>query len=191
MSEPVAVTLQVTRVLEQLGVAYVIGGSMASTAYGRIRSTMDVDIVADLQSTHVGRLVQALGDDFYLDARSAHDAIERRASFNLIHLETMFKVDVFIPQDRPFDRQQLARGERQTIGAEPEHAAYVASAEDVILAKLEWYRLGGETSERQWRDVLGILEVSGERLDGDYLQKWAAALDVADLLEKALSEAKG
>ena len=191
MSEPVAVTLQVTGVLEDLGVPYVIGGSMASAAHGRIRSTMDVDIVADLQPTHVGALVRALGSDFYVDAGAAQDALQRRTSFNLIHLETMFKVDVFIPKDRPFDRQQLARGERQTIGAEPDQTARVASAEDVILAKLEWYRLGGEASERQWRDVRGVLEVSGERLDWDYLHQWAAVLQVADLLEKAQSDASG
>ena len=189
LSEPIAVTLQVTGVLEELGVAYVISGSMASTAYGRVRSTMDVDIVADLQPPQVDGLVQALESDFYVDAESARDAIERRGSFNLIHLETMFKVDVFIPKDRSFDRQQLARGEKQMIGEEAEQAAYVASAEDVILAKLDWYRLGGEVSERQWRDVLGILEVSGERLDEGYLRRWAAALGVGALLERAVSEA--
>jgi hypothetical protein len=101
----------------------------------------------------------------------------------------MFKVDMFIPKDRPFDRQQLARREKQGIGTEPDQMAYVASAEDIILAKLEWYRLGGEVSERQWRDVQGILEVSGNRLDQDYLRRWAATLNVSDLLERALSEA--
>jgi hypothetical protein len=189
LSEPVAVTLQVTAALEKLGVPYVIGGSMASTAHGRIRTTMDVDLVADLHLTHIDALVQTLGDAFYVDPDAARNAIRRRSSFNLIHLETVFKVDIFIPKDRAFDRQQLARGEKQLIGLEPEQTAYVASAEDIILAKLEWYRLGGEVSERQWRDIQGILEVSGHRLDQDYLRRWAATLAVSDLLELALSEA--
>lgn len=189
LSEPVAVTLQVTEAIERLGVPYVIGGSMASTAHGRIRTTLDVDIVADLQPAHVDALVQALGEAFYVDANAARNAIQRRSSFNLIHLETMFKVDIFIPKDRPFDRQQLARREKQVIGTDPDQMAYVASAEDIILAKLEWYRLGGEVSERQWRDIQGILEVSGNRLDQAYLRHWAAMLNISDLLEQALAEA--
>ena len=189
LSEPVAVTLQVTEAIESLGVPYVIGGSMASTAHGRIRTTLDVDIVADLQPAHVDVLVQALGEAFYVDANAARNAIQHRSSFNLIHLETMFKVDIFIPKDRPFDRQQLARREKQVIGTDPDQMAYVASAEDIILAKLEWYRLGGEVSERQWRDIQGILEVSGNRLDRSYLRHWAAMLNISDLLEQALAEA--
>lgn len=189
LSEPVAVTLQVTEAIESLGVPYVIGGSMASTAHGRIRTTLDVDIVADLQPAHVDTLVQALGEAFYVDANAARNAIQHRSSFNLIHLETMFKVDIFIPKDRPFDRQQLARREKQVIGTDPDQMAYVASAEDIILAKLEWYRLGGEVSERQWRDIQGILEVSGNRLDQAYLRHWAAMLNISDLLEQALAEA--
>lgn len=189
LSEPVAVTLQVTEAIESLGVPYVIGGSMASTAHGRIRTTLDVDIVADLQPAHVDALVQALGEAFYVDANAARNAIQHRSSFNLIHLETMFKVDIFIPKDRPFDRQQLARREKQVIGTDPDQMAYVASAEDIILAKLEWYRLGGEVSERQWRDIQGILEVSGNRLDQAYLRHWAAMLNISDLLEQALAEA--
>lgn len=189
LSEPVAVTLQVTEAIESLGVPYVIGGSMASTAHGRIRTTLDVDIVADLQPAHVDVLVQALGEAFYVDANAARNAIQHRSSFNLIHLETMFKVDIFIPKDRPFDRQQLARREKQVIGTDPDQMAYVASAEDIILAKLEWYRLGGEVSERQWRDIQGILEVSGNRLDQAYLRHWAAMLNISDLLEQALAEA--
>lgn len=189
LSEPVAVTLQVTEAIESLGVPYVIGGSMASTAHGRIRTTLDVDIVADLQPAHVDVLVQALGEAFYVDANAARNAIQHRSSFNLIHLETMFKVDIFIPKDRPFDRQQLARREKQVIGTDPDQMAYVASAEDIILAKLEWYRLGGEVSERHWRDIQGILEVSGNRLDQAYLRHWAAMLNISDLLEQALAEA--
>lgn len=129
-----------------------------------------------------------MGDAFYIDAEATKNAIQRRSSFSFIHLKTMFKVDIFVPQNRPFDRQQLARREKQVIGPEPDQTAYVASAEDIILAKLEWYRLGGEVSERQWRDVQGILEVRGDRLDWDYLRHWAAELRVADLLEQMRNE---
>lgn len=189
LSEPVAVTLQVTEILEKLSIAYVIGGSMASTAYGRIRTTLDVDIVADLKPEHVQPLVAALKSDFYVESTTIIDAIQRHSSCSFIHLETMFKVDLFVTKDRPFDRLQIERRTRKVLGDEPHQAAYVATAEDIILAKLEWYRLGGEQSERQWRDIQGILQVSGEQLDGMYLEKTAADLGVQDLLEQAFLDA--
>jgi hypothetical protein len=186
-SEAVAVTERVVRALETLQIPYLIGGSMASTAYGRIRATMDVDIVADLSIEQVDPLVALLGDEFYADAEMMRQAIDHRSSFNLIHLTTMFKVDIFVIKDRPYDRQQLER--RLARSLEPsEQIVYVASPEDVILAKLEWYRLGGEVSERQWRDIQGVLDVQGNRLDRDYMRHWAAILDVADLLVAALDE---
>ena len=186
-SEAVAVTLHVTQTLEVLKIPYAIGGSMASTAHGRIRTTMDVDIVAQVQERHVDPLVLALGADFYADAAMMQQAIAHRSSFNLIHLETMFKVDIFVAKERPFDQQQIARRQPQVLEP-PDHIAYVASPEDVILAKLEWYRQGGEVSERQWQDIQGILDVQGERLDRAYLQQWATSLEVSDLLGQAWAE---
>jgi hypothetical protein len=187
LSEQVAVTLQVTKVLERLGVIYVIGGSMASTAHGRIRTTMDVDIVADLQPDHISPLVQALGGTFYVDQEVAQNAVKRHSTFNLIHLETMFKVDIFIPKDRPFDRQQLARREQQIIGTEPDQTAYIASAEDIILAMLVWYGLGGVFSERQWSDIQVFLDVGGGGMFWYYLWVWAAVLGVGDLLGRVMA----
>jgi hypothetical protein len=102
----------------------------------------------------------------------------------------MFKVDVFIPKRRPYSQMQLERRVRQPLSVETEQLAYFSSAEDSILSKLEWYRLGGEVSDRQWRDILGVIKIQGERLDFAYLRQWAAALNVADLLEKALFEAQ-
>lgn len=186
-SEAVATTLFVTRILEQLDIPYAIGGSMASTAYGRIRATMDVDIVADMQEQHIQSFLALLGGDFYADAETIRQAVKRRTSFNLIHLTTLFKVDLFVSQNRPFDQQQLARRQNQLLEL-PDQTAFIVSPEDVILAKLEWFRLGDEVSERQWRDVQGVFDVQGDRLDRDYLRQWAAVLDVADLLHKAIAE---
>jgi len=183
------ITLLVAHALEQMGVPYAVGGSLASSLHGVIRSTLDVDIVADMRQEHVQPLVAALSKEFYIDDEMMRDALRRRSSFNLIHYETAFKVDIFIRKMRPFDQMQLERRKLSVIIADPEQSVYVLSPEDTLLAKLEWYRLGGEVSERQWRDVLGILKVRADELDLDYLRTWARELQVTDLLERALNEA--
>jgi hypothetical protein len=188
-SEPIAVTLQVVDALERLNVPYLIGGSLASAFHGVVRTTLDADLVAELRFEHVQPLVEALDSSFYIDAEVVTEAIHQRSSFNLIHLETMFKVDIFIMKQRPFDQAQFAHRTAQVISTNPERTAYVASAEDTILTKLEWYRLGGETSDRQWRDILGVIKVQENQLDLAYLRQWASELKVLDLLEKALAEA--
>ena len=116
------------------------------------------------------------------------DAIQHNSSFNIIHRETLYKVDVFIPRPRPFLQSQLARAQMQTFTFEDEVSAKFASPEDTILSKLEWYRMGGEVSDRQWRDILGILKTRAGELDLDYLRKWAHEIKVNDLLERALKD---
>lgn len=185
-NEPIEVTLKVTAVFEKLSIPYLIGGSLASALYGMVRTTQDADIVAEMRPEHLQPFVLALQDEFYLDNEMIAEAIRHKASFNIIHRETMFKVDVFVPPSRPFLQSQLTRARRQTFTFETEVSAKFASPEDTILAKLEWYRLGGETSERQWRDILGVLKIRAGELDLSYLQKWAGALELSDLLERAL-----
>jgi hypothetical protein len=188
LPEQIAVTMTVADALEALGVLYAIGGSFASALHGVMRATMDADIVADMRQEHVAPFVQALGEAFYADAEMMREAIRQHESFNLIHLDTMFKVDVFAARPRDFDRAQLARRQLHLLAEDPERRAYVASAEDTVLAKLEWYWLGGQTSDAQWRDVLGVLKVQGQRLDLAYMRHMGTGLGVQDLLERALEE---
>lgn len=187
-NEPIEVTLKVTHVFERLGIPYLISGSLASTLYGMVRTTQDSDIVAEMRIEHLQPFVSALQDEFYLDDEMIAEAIQQHSSFNIIHRETMFKVDVFIPQPRPFLQSQLIRSQKQTFLFETEVSAKFASPEDTILAKLEWYLLGGQVSERQWRDILGILKTRAGVLDLNYLRKWADVLEVNNLLERALEE---
>ncbi len=191
VSEPIQVTLKVVSAFEHLGILYLIGGSFASAVHGIVRATLDVDLVADIKPSHISSLVALFENEFYIDADMILDAIQRTSSFNLIHLETMFKVDVFILKQRPFDLNQMQRRISQSVGDAPEDRAYFSTAEDIILAKLEWFRAGGETSERQWRDILGVLDLQNDRLDFQYLQKWAAALGILDLLQIAIRAVQG
>lgn len=194
MSKPdlLAALEPVIDVLERLGVRYQVGGSVASSVHGMARATMDVDVVAELEAAHVGELVRSLQPDYFVDEGLVRSAVRDHSSFNMIHHATIMKVDVFLPKQRPYDRQALARGIDDTLvdDAEPRRVR-VAAPEDVVLAKLEWYRLGNETSERQWADVLGVLRVQRDRLDVDYMARWASELDVGDLLTRALREATG
>jgi hypothetical protein len=187
-NDPIAVTLKVTGVLEKLGIPYLIGGSLASTLYGMVRTTQDSDIITEMRLEHIRPFITALEHEFYIDDEMMAESIQRNSSFNIIHRESMFKVDIFIPRPRPFQQSQLARVQRQTFQLETTISANFASAEDTILSKLEWYRLGGEVSERQWRDILGVLKTRAGELDLAYLHKWAKELKVSDLWERALKE---
>jgi len=186
--EATRITLLVTQTLERLGIVYAVGGSLASSLHGVMRSTLDVDIVADMKPEHIQPLVTALSKEFYADDEMMHNAIKYHSSFNLIHYETAFKVDIFIRKLRAFDQMQLKRRRTTIIATDPEQRVYVVSPEDIILAKLEWYHIGGEAYERQWRDILGVLKTRAGELDLDYLRKWAEELRIGDLLERALKE---
>jgi len=186
LAEPLLVVARVAAALEALGVRYVVGGSLASSLYGVPRSTQDVDLVAELLDEHVVPFVASLAGEFYVDADMIRDAIARRASFNVVHLATMFKADVFIPRLDAWSRGELTRGVIQNVEVGgTSFTLRLASAEDTLLHKLVWYRLGDEISERQWKDVLGILRIQGTSLDERYLDQWAIVLDVVELLARA------
>ncbi len=190
MSDILKALIPVVETLAQIGVAYQIGGPIASSVYGVPRATMDVDLVANLQSDHVEPLVALLQDRYYIDREAVYEAIRRRSSFNLIHLETMLKVDVFVLSEHPYAQEAFRRARWDTLSGESERAFCFSAPEDVILNKLAWFRMGGEVSERQWHDVLGVLQVQGNHLDFAYMRRWADVLSLADLLERAIREAQ-
>lgn len=174
---------------QRLGVRHYIGGSLASSIYGLARSTRDVDLVADLQHKHVAPFVAALASRYYVSEPMILDAIDRKSCFNLIHLVNSFKIDVFVTKGRPYDRAAFERIRSDTIDPDETSQTFqFASPEDTVIAKLEWYRLGDEASDRQWRDIVEVMLTQEETLDRPYLARWATELGVADLLDKAWKE---
>jgi hypothetical protein len=179
--------------VEALGrgaIPYLIGGSMASGIHGIYRTSLDVDLVADIHPGQIPSFIQELGGEFYADAGMMRDALESGRSFNLIHFASSYKFDIFPLSNDPFQQSQFSRREMRdmVLGAET-LAVPVATAEDTLLMKLVWYRAGGEVSERQWNDVRGIVAVQRQRLDREYVRQWAAYLKVTDLVDAALQSA--
>jgi hypothetical protein len=179
----------VAAAFDELSIPYRVGGSVASSALGVARTTLDIDLCADVQIEHAAALEERLTDAYYVDAAMIREAVQRRDSFNLIHLATMLKIDVFVKKQRRFDREAFERFVLEPLGADPARRFPISTAEDVVLFKLDWYRLGNTTSQKQWDDVLGVLRLQGDALDRGYLDRWARELGVADLLERALAEA--
>jgi hypothetical protein len=178
----------VVGVLDRLGIAYAIAGSWASSFHGKMRFTHDADLCVEPFTGKEEAFCKALGEDYYVSLDAVRQANRTHRSFNVIYTLTSFKIDLFVARPRPFDQSVLARRQVRHLGGEPGIAVQTVSAEDVILLKLEWYRLGDEASPQQWQDVLGVFETQGEHLDQAYLDRWAAALGVADLLERARKE---
>jgi hypothetical protein len=188
MKSLIEVLLSVTQVFEGLHIPYLVGGSIASSLQGFPRLTNDADIVADVQLNQVSNLIAALKDEFYIDGQAVRMAVLERHSFNVIHFDSVFKIDVYIPDE--FGQQQLKRRRPETLLPSSTQTTYASSPEDTILAKLSWYRRGGEVSQRQLADVAGIIKVQDQRLDISYLREWADKLTVRDLLEKVLEESR-
>ncbi len=167
---------------DRLGIDYYIGGSVASSIYGEPRSTLDIDISADVLKSAVRELVSKWEQDFYVSEPAMHDAIQTGGSFNLIHLSTALKVDVFVCGDDTSNASVLKRRQARMIGVGDESLSiWLASPEDVILHKLVSYRKGGEISVRQWRDIVGVMKQQHSRLDKTYLREWSERLKVQDL----------
>ena len=189
-SEQWLVIEKVIQVFDALGVPYYIGGSVASGRYGLPRMTRDVDFIAALHENQAAAFVNALQSEFYVDDLAVRRAIRSQRSFNLIHLATIWKVDIFIPADTPWASVKMERRAWHALDDTTDAPqAFLSSAEDVVLQKLFWYQKGGGLSDQQWRDVQGVLRVQDKLLDQAYLQHWAQALGLRELLSRALDEA--
>ena len=187
--DPIAVALTVAGTLETLGIAHTIGGSIASSIAGEPRATIDIDFVAALSEADVPRLVSALSADFYVDERALRRAVRDRGVANLIHQPSQLKVDIHVCGGTPLDEQQIAR--RQAVRVIGDRVLHVHPPEDILLQKLRWYDMSGGVSDRQWRDILGIIRVQGPRLDHDYLLRNAPVLGVSASLRRALRQGEG
>jgi len=181
------VALLVAGALERSGVGYFLGGSLASSFQGEPRATNDIDLVVDLAEASVGPFVAALGADFDVDEVALRRAAQERSSWNIIHVPTVTKIDLFMRRDDPFDRSEFDRRERAEVRV-GKHL-FVKRAEDTVLRKLLWYRSGGSVSDRQWRDLVEVLRHSRPHIDDAYLDEWAGRLGLAMLLARARADA--
>jgi len=182
--DPLETAVAVAGIFDRLGIVHTIGGSIAASFAGEPRSSLDIDLVADVREDQVSALVEALKSDYYVDEDALRRAVRLKGSANLIEQRTQLKIDLFIAGGTPLDEQQLRR--RQPVRLGSGQTVHVHPPEDILLQKLRWYRLGGEQSDRQWRDILGIVRVQGPRLDRGYLEANAPLLEVSDLLMRAL-----
>lgn len=179
---------ELTAALTALGIRYMVSGSVASSARGVIRATLDVDLVALIFPAHLKMLCKVLGSSWYADLEMMERAMRDGRAFNLIHIRSAMKFDVF-PASTDFHESELQRASITELAMEGAEPCMVATAEDCLLSKLQWYREGGEVSDRQWRDIGGII-VQNPDLDWEYVNSWAARLQVAELLARARVEAE-
>ena len=182
-----SVAAAVARAFERAGIEYFLGGSLASSHQGEPRATNDIDFVVAMSAPDAAPLAEALGGEFLVDAPALRRAVRERRAWNLVHLPTLTKVDLILRGDDPYDVSEFERRER--IEIRQGERLFVKRPEDTVLRKLLWYREGGGVSERQWRDVLGVLRHSAAMLDSCYLDRWAKALALDGLLDRARGEA--
>jgi hypothetical protein len=189
LNDPISLALVIAGILDLLEIPYLVGGSVASGLYGEPRSTQDIDLVVDLSLAKTSALIQAVRTRFYISEDAVSDAIRRHSSFNLIDLESLGKIDIFILKENDFSRSEFQRRQSKIVRTDPDRLLVIATPEDIILQKLLWFKMTKHESQKQWRDILGVMKLQGETLDFSYLWQWADTIGVAESLQKALTEA--
>jgi hypothetical protein len=189
MSSHLTFAVEMAEALERLAVPYVLGGSVAASLYGEPRTTLDIDIAIRLDAASLDRLLVELGGEFYIPTAAARRAVETATWFNALRNDNGLKFDFFVLGGSLLDRRQFERRQEIPIFRDPPRSLWGSSAEDVVLRKLDWYRLGGGVSDQQWRDIVGVLRAQHDYLDFDYLLITAADCDLGPLLTRACEAA--
>ncbi len=187
LDEAVGLAARVAQRLEAGGIDDLIGGSVATGAYGEPRATNDLDVTVRVPASRVRDVPRLLGPEFAVDEEALDEAVRLRRSTNIFYLPSFLKIALFVRRQDPYDRAEFGRKVR--IEPAPGLAFYASSVDDNLLWKLRWFRMGGEVSDQQWRDVLGVLRVSGPVVEPDTLRKWARHHGVDVLLDRALAQA--
>jgi hypothetical protein len=188
-AEPLRILIHISKILDKLEIPYLTGGSVASSIFGIPRATQDIDLVIDLSQAKVKDFVKAMQQSFYIDSDAVARAVQARSSFNVIHFETVQKMDFFIRGDGDYPAEEMRRRIKVAVDETLQQKIWVASPEDIILQKLLWFKMGSRISERQWNDALGVIKVQGDRLDREYLNHWAKILDIKDFVQRAFMDA--
>ena len=185
--EPNELLKRLSQTLDRLKIRYLVTGSMATIAFGEPRFTNDIDVVIDLRASDVPEFCDAFAmPEFYLSEPAVREAVRDRRQFNIIHPASGLKIDCIIPKDEDFERSRQSRGVRLPVGSGVEIT--FASAEDVIIRKLQYYSQGG--SDKHLRDIAGVLKIQGERIDRDYIAMWADRLSVREIWELILEKTR-
>ena len=187
LDDLIAALAPVVAAFRQLNVRHYVGGSVASSFHGAARSTMDVDLVCEFAADQIDAFVACFDTDYYVSESAIREAVRRKSCFNLIHLPTSFKVDVFVSRRRPFDIESMRRATPECLGRDRTVDVPIATAEDAIISKLEWYRKTNETSDRQWDDVSRLITLLGTTADLAYLRSAAESVGVSDLLDRLIN----
>ncbi|MBI5360065.1 MAG: hypothetical protein HZA48_05725 [Planctomycetes bacterium] len=185
-----AIMLQVIEALNKTGIKYAISGSIASSAFGVPRATMDADLIVDIRVADIRNLIGLLEKDFHIEAEIIKNALRYSSSFNIIHFKTSCKVDCYVLKNDEYEQIKFSRRRKENIRADKKTEVWFLSPEDIVLSKLQWFIKSSCISDRQWNDVIGVLKVQGRLLNKKYLQKWSAVLDLRDLLKKAEQASK-
>ncbi len=175
--------------LDSLGIAYAIGGSVASSFHGAQRMTRDADITVEPFPGREAAFIAAFpAPEFYLNADSMRDALRTRSTFNILHTTTGYKLDIFVRKNDAFELEAFARRGPHPMPGAPDELVQVHSPEDIVLFKLRWFRIGGEVSDKQWADIISVMKTQGAAIDAAYLDKWATEIGVKDLLDRVRSQ---
>lgn len=187
IQDSIELARQLHPILESLSIPYYVTGGVASIAYGEPRTTRDLDLVIQIEPMDITRLSNVLEQEgFYCPPSSIEDIqIGRGRTLSITHTETILNADIVVSQNTNFDQSKMER--RQLVEVDENTSIWLASPEDIVLAKLLWGRQS--QSEKQWRDVLGVLKVQEENLDYGYLNLWSEDLGLSELLDQALQEA--